>query len=156
MFCFSNPQTFGNVNRQLSAMPLTCFVQHKFFAHWPEAIENFAFFQTTVSSNCSCGHVKRNFDIFARNFIQEAEFFFLCPNMLKEKPFLFRKLALLKWFFQTGRIQLRQTAEKIVLTARFFLLNFRIWGELLFFQWKTVSLKCPLGQVDKYFDNPLD
>ena len=84
-YIFAGDKSF----RQLSAMPLTCFVQHKFFAHWPKENENFAKFQTAVSSNCSCGHVERNFDIFARNFIQEAEFFLFSVQTCWRKNLFF-------------------------------------------------------------------
>ena len=115
-YIFAGDRSF----RQLSAMPLPCFVQHKLFAHWPKEIESFAKFQTTVSSNCSCGQVKRNFDIFARNFIQEAEIFCSLSKHVEGKTFPFWKV-LLKWFFQTGRIQLCQTRRrKMCLRPSFF------------------------------------
>ena len=82
--------------RQLSAMPLPCFVQQN-FCSMAKKVEKFSKLQTKVSSECSCGHVKRNFDILARKYTHEAEiFFFSVQTCWRKKPLLFRK------FFSNG------------------------------------------------------
>ena len=139
-YIFAGDKSF----RQLSAMPLPCFVQNKFFAHWPKEIENFAKFQTTVSSNCSCGHVERNFDIFAKYYPGGRTFFVLCPNMLKDKPFLFRK------FFSNGSSRQVESsfvkpAEKNCGNDQVFFAQFPLFRKISFFSMENGFLKIPFG-----------
>ena len=141
--------------RQLSEMPLPCFFQ-QIFCSMAKYFENFPKFQTRVSSNCSCGHVKRNFDILARKFIQEAEIFlFSVQTCWRKKPSLIRK------FFSNGSSRQVEPSfvkptEKNWANGQVFLAKFPNLRTIILFQWKTVSLKCSLGQVDVYFDNPMD
>ena len=83
---------------------------NKILAQWRKEVENYAKLQTKVSSNSSCGHVKRYFDIPARKFIQEAAIFlFSVQTCWGKKLFLFRK------FFSNGSS--RQVESRFVKPA---------------------------------------
>ena len=124
--------------RQISAMPLTCLVQQN-----------------------SCSMAKRSWKLsktsdesFLKLFLWTGKtifwhlcekfypggrtFFVLCPNMLKEKPFLFRK------FFSNGSSRQVESgfvkpAEKNCANDQVFFAQFPHLRKIIFFQWKTVS-----------------
>ena len=124
------------------------------FAQWPKEKENFAKFQTKVSPNCFCGHVKRKFDILARIFIQGAESFFLCPNMSKEKIcYLFRK------FFASGSSRQVESSfvkptEKNWANDQVFSSHFLKMWTISFLSMKKSCLKMPFGTVRHLFWQP--
>ena len=131
-----------NVFQQLSAMPLTCFV-----------LQN------------SCSMAKRSWKLcktsdesFLKLFLWTRKtifwhpcekiypggrnFFVLCPNMLKEKPFLYRK------FFSNGSARQVESgfvkpAEKNCANGQVFFAQFPHWGKIKFFSMENSFLKMP-------------
>ena len=168
-FCFSKPQSSGNVKRAPSVY--LCWWQR--FPSTPRDASHLF-----CSTQVFCSLARRNWKLckisdnsflklflwtrktkfwhLSENFYPGGRsFFVLCPNMLKEKHFLYKK------FFSNGSSRQVESsfvknAEKNCANGQVFFAQFPHLRKISFFQWKTVSLKCPLGQVDKYFDNPLD
>ena len=129
---------------------------NKILAQWRKEFENYAKLQTKVSSNCSCGHVKRCFDIFARNFIQKAELFSFSVQTCWRKNLFFLESSSQMVLPDRYIPALSNPQKKIVLTAKFFFAQFSHLRKTSFFSKENSFLKMPLGQVDNYFDNPLD
>ena len=156
-FCFSNPHTFRNVEKASSVhfcLSLVLFNTNVLLIGQKKG--KFRKFRTTVSSNCSCGHVKRNFDIFARNFIQEAELFSFSVQTCWRKNLFFLESSSQMVLPDRYIPALSNPQKKIVLTAKFFFAQFSHLRKTSFFSKENSFLKMPLGQVDNYFDNPLD
>ena len=130
--------------RRIFAMPLSCFVQQNFCSMFKRNW-NFCKISDKSSSNCYCGHAKRNSDILARNFNKEAEtVLFSVQTCWREKPFL-----LGKFFWNGSSRQVESSFVKPTETnwanGQVFLAQFPNLTTTSSRSMKNSSLKLPFG-----------
>ena len=151
---FPQNAVFDNSMTLLTIRQKSSDKRAKISAQWTKETETFAKFPTNVSSHCSCGHAKRNFDILARIFIQKAEnFFFSVQTCWRKKPSLFRK------FFSNGSSKqvessLLKLAKKMSWRPSFFLAQFPNLRTINFFAMKNSFLKTPFSTSRYLFWHP--
>ena len=139
-YIFADDKVF----RQLSAMPLTCFVLQNSCSM---AKRSWKLCKTSDESILKLFLWTRK-TIFwhpcEKIYPGRGNFFVLCPNMLKDKPFLFRK------FFSNGSSRQVESsfvkpAEKNCANDQVFFAQFPLFRKITFFSMENGFLKIPFG-----------